>query len=142
MQNVIEKLDNAIRLMGFGEVRITTDEECRRIFVLIDDELIKSQIPAFLGALEHVFNLMLRKNNLPPHVIDLNYYRRERERLIADLARAAAHKAMITKSEVELPPMNAYERRLVHLEITSNPSLKTESVGLGKDRHIVIKQLQ
>jgi len=142
MQEVLEKLDNAIRLMGFVEAKITTDEEHRRIFISIDDEIMKSQTQIFLEAIEHVFNLMLRKNNFPPCLVDLNFYKKERERLIADLARAAAHKAMITKDEVELPPMNAYERRLVHLEITSNPSLKTESVGLGRERHIVIKHLE
>ena len=35
--------------------------------------------------------------------------------------------------------MNAYERRLVHVEISTHPDLRTESVGVGKDRHIVIQ---
>ena len=74
-------------------------------------------------------------------VVDLNYYRKERERLIAELARAAAKKATVTREEVELPPMNAYERRLVHLEITTHPDLKTESAGIGKERHVIIKHL-
>lgn len=142
MDNILEKLESSIRLMGFGEIKITADEEHRRILILIDDEAIKRHTPIFLESLEHIFNLIFRKHQLPPYVIDLNYYRRERERLIADLARAAAHKAMLTKSEIELPPMNAYERRLVHLEITSNPELKTESVGIGRSRRIVIKHLE
>jgi len=73
--------------------------------------------------------------------VDLNYYRKERERLIAELARAAAKKASITKEEVALPPMNAYERRLVHVELTTHPELKTESIGVGRERHVIIKQL-
>jgi len=38
--------------------------------------------------------------------------------------------------------MNSYERRLVHMEIASNPDLKTESVGIGKTRHVVIKPIE
>lgn len=129
-------------MMGFNEIKVTADSENRRIFILIEDDLVKNHIPVLMESFEHLFNLILRKENLPTHIIDLNYYRRERERLIADLARAAAHKAMVTKNEIELPPMNAYERRLIHLEITSNPSLKTESMGLGRERHIVIKHLE
>lgn len=137
----LEKINKLFGLMGLeeSEVTINADEENRRIFIVIDDETIKTQVPSLLSSLEHLLSLSLRKESESPCTIDINYYRRERERLIADLARAAAHKAMVTKSEVELPPMNAYERRLVHLEITSNPSLKTESVGLGKSRRVVIK---
>lgn len=45
----------------------------------------------------------------------------------------------MTKSEIALPAMNAYERRLVHVEISTRPDLKTESVGMGKERHIIIQ---
>ncbi len=144
MDKFVEKINTLFRLMGFesSEVNINTDLDNQRIFIVVEDETIKPQIPVLLSSLEHLLNLSLRKDNLPPCAIDINYYRRERERLIADLAKAAAHKAMISKNEVELPPMNAYERRLVHIEITNNPSLKTESIGLGKTRRVIIKILE
>ncbi len=143
MDKIFQKINDLFALMGFesSEVNINLDADNRRVFIVVDDETIKPQIPIFLNSLEHLLNLCLRKESLPPYAVDINYYRRERERLIADLARAAAHKAIVTKDEVELPAMNAYERRLVHLEITSNPALKTESVGLGKDRRVIIKHL-
>ena len=128
--------------MGFDEARVVTDAEHRRISIFIDANLSQPQIVALLSAFDHLFNLMLHREKLPSCIVDLNYYRKERERLITELAKAAAHKAMLTKAEVELPPMNAYERRLVHMEITIHPELKTESVGLGKDRHVVIKHLE
>ncbi len=127
--------------MGFPEHQITTDEEHRKIVVVVDDELFRAQLPSLLPALEHLINLMLRRENLPSFVVDINYYRRERERLIVELAKAGAKKALLTKTDVALPPMNAYERRLVHVEIATNPDLKTESDGDGKDRHIVIKHI-
>ena len=122
-------------------MKVTADEEHRKVSIVIDDEVVQENLSSVIEALDHIFNLMLRKEGKPTFIIDLNYYRKERERLIGELARAAAHKAMVTKQDVELPPMNAYERRLVHMEITTHPSLKTESVGLGKERHIVIKHL-
>lgn len=142
MEQILEKINKLIGLMGFEEARVTTDAEHRRISVFIDANLSQPQIVSLLSAFDHLFNLMLHREKLPSHIVDLNYYRKERERLITELAKAAAHKAMLTKTEVELPPMNAYERRLVHMEITIHPELKTESVGLGKDRHVVIKHLE
>jgi len=52
--------------------------------------------------------------------------------------KAAARKSLAEKKEISLPPMNAYERRLVHVELSSRPDIKTESAGEGGERHIVI----
>lgn len=134
-----EKIQKLFGLMGFNEAEATVQEEHRKILIMVDDELIRANVATILPALEHLINLMIHRDNLPAYVIDINYYRRERERLIVELAKAAAKKAMMTKSEVSLPVMNAYERRLVHVEISTHPDLKTESIGTGKDRHIVIQ---
>ena len=141
METITPKIEKILEFMGFQGPKITIDEEHRKISLFIDDETVRNQTPSLLGSFEHLFNLILRRDGRHSYIVDLNYYRRERERLITELARAAAKKVMITKIEVNLPPMNAYERRLVHLEITSNPELATESRGEGKDRYIIIKQL-
>jgi len=141
METVIKKLNTLFHLMGFQETRVTVDEEHRKVSVFFEDEFIHENVAHLLPAFEHLVNLMLRRENLPSYVVDVNFYRRERERLITELARAAAKKATITKSPIELPPMNAYERRLVHMEITTHPELTTESVGAGKERRVIIKQV-
>ena len=137
--NTVEKTKNMLELMGFNQARVDFDEEHSKVSIFIDDEVIEPRVAVALPAIEHVLNLMCKKEKAL--VVDLNYYRKERERLIAELARAAAKKAAITKEEVELPPMNAYERRLVHVEIATHPELKTESAGVGKERRVVIKHL-
>ncbi|MCL4404216.1 hypothetical protein M1432_02650 [Patescibacteria group bacterium] len=134
-----EQVQSLIARMGFPDAQVSVDDEHHKISVVIDDEAVRAQLPSLLPALEHLVNLILRKVKSPSYVVDLNYYRRERERLIIELAKAAAKKAAMTKGEVALPPMNAYERRLVHVEISTNPDLMTESIGAGKDRHIVIQ---
>jgi len=74
-------------------------------------------------------------------MLDVNNYRRQREDLIVELAKAAARKVAATQTEISLPPMNAYERRLIHAELAERPDLKTESKGEGKERAVVIKPL-
>ncbi len=141
MEPIITKLNTVLSLMGFGDARVTLDGEHRKVSIVIDDESIQPHVSAMLSAFDHLLNLMLRRDNQPTCIVDLNFYRRERERLIVELARAAARKAVVSRAQVELPPMNAYERRLVHLEITTHPELKTESVGAGKERRVVIRHL-
>ena len=136
--DIVDHVQQLFALMGFNEVEVNVDEDVRKISIVIDDEFFRSQIPTILQPVEHLINLGLKRGENPPYVVDMNYYRRERERLIIELAKAGAKKAKMSKGEVSLPPMNSYERRLVHVEIASNPDLKTESVGVGKERHIVI----
>ncbi len=140
-EDLIQKTKKMVALMGFEEPRVEFDEEHRKISLFIDDDLVQSRVSTVLPALEHLVNLMAKDETRGPYVVDLNYYRKERERLISELARAAAHKAVLTKTDVELPPMNAYERRLVHMEITTHPELKTESSGVGRERRVIIKHL-
>ncbi|MST04322.1 MAG: hypothetical protein EXS49_02020, partial [Candidatus Pacebacteria bacterium] len=45
------------------------------------------------------------------------------------------------KSEVRLPAMNAYERRIVHTELAVRPDVKTESSGEGRERCVVIRPI-
>ena len=139
MNPIIEKTKEIITLLGYPEAEIAIDEERRKVIVLIDDRFVADNVETILPAIDHIANIVFKKEGLIPHVIDLNYYRKERERLITELVRAAARKATLTKEDVELPAMNGYERRLVHMEIASRPELKTESTGVGKERRVVIK---
>lgn len=141
MEKIKENLTKLFTLMGINDPQITIDEEHKKVSVIVDDKAVYENLHLLLPAFEHVSAIIFKKHNLPPFIIDINYYRKERERLISDLARAAAKKATITKSDVELPPMNSYERMLVHTEITLHPELTTESTGDGKDRRVVIKRI-
>lgn len=141
MDTIASKIKEMLHYMGFSDAEVTIDEAHRRVSVMVADKAVEDSTALFLSAMDHIINLMLKKAEMPMYIVDVNFYRKERERLISELARAAAKKAMITKTDVELPPMNSYERRLVHVEITTHPELKTESGGIGKERHVIIKHV-
>lgn len=141
-EEIIEAVKEFVVNIGFPSAEVSLDEERRKVVILIDGRFVDENITTILPAFDHIINTILKKKGLIPHVIDINYYRKERERIIVDLSKAAAKKAMITKQEVELPPMNGYERRIVHMEITTHPELITESIGAGKDRRVMIKFVQ
>lgn len=72
-------------------------------------------------------------------VIDLNNFLEKRNNKISELARLVAKKVETTQRAYVLRPMSAYERRLVHLELTSWPNITTESIGEEPKRRVVIK---
>ncbi len=136
--NIIKKL---VDLMAFESADVKCDEEARKISIFINDPItpfLKKNLNSYVQNFSLLAHLIAKKQNEQPFFIDLNNYRVERERIIGELAKAAAKKVTATKQAIPLPPMNAYERRLVHTTLAVHPEVKTESMGIGKERHIVI----
>lgn len=132
------------RGIGFKSFRVEVNEEFRHGSVFIDDfePLSKEGVARLVEDVNHILQLVAKKNNVSPVFFDINNYRREREALITELARAAAQKVLATKSALSLPPMNSYERRLVHTALAHHPDVATESVGQGKDRYVVVRPIE
>jgi predicted RNA-binding protein Jag len=142
LQDCLVKL---IELMGFEKFSVHYDVIQKRFSIFISEEgkRIDHLIPDFVANLDYLVKLITKRQNMGLNAItvDINNYRKERENLILDLARGAARRATVSKQEVVLPAMNAYERRLIHLELATRPDVKTESVGEGKNRHIVVRPI-
>jgi len=92
--------------------------------------------------MNHVVQMVAQKKGTKAIFLDINNYRLEREKLITELARAAAKKTAATKVAISLPFMNSYERRLVHTALAVHPDITTESVGVGKERYVIIKPIE
>ena len=72
-------------------------------------------------------------------LIDVNGYHEEQLEKVRQNARMLAQRARLFKHDVELEPMSAYERLVVHELFADDAEIKTESAGEGKFRHIVLK---
>lgn len=73
-----------------------------------------------------------------PVVVDIEGYKSRRRAKIQDIARSAAEKARRQGSAVKLAPMNAYERRLVHIALVNETDITTHSEGEDPERRVVI----
>jgi len=74
----------------------------------------------------------------PNIIVDVEYYKARREKLLTDLARRMAEKVRLSHQPVALEPMSAHERRIVHLALQDFPGILTESSGEGQKRKVVI----
>lgn len=142
MNELQNNFQQIIELMGFSDFSVNYDPANNHLSVIINDNLISEEnLPSLVSNLDCLMRLIAQKNNLEPVFVDVNNYRKKRRDLIIELAKAAARKSLAEKKEIPLPPMNAYERRIVHLELSSHPDIKTESIGEGRERYIVIRPI-
>lgn len=72
-----------------------------------------------------------------PIVVDIEGYKNRRKQKIQTIARSAASRAK-RSGKVRLKPMNAYERRLVHLALIDDADVTTHSEGEDPERCVVI----
>lgn len=127
--------------MGLEDYTVDIDAEHGHGHFYIHDHptAIKENLAALVESVNHILQLVAHKENERPLFLDINNYRKERENLIVELAKATARKVVATKEEIPLPAMNSYERRLAHLELAAHPEVVTESVGKGKNRYVVVR---
>lgn len=144
MNNWEEIVKKIIELMGFDDFRVEIRPEERRGLIFIYDSvnLVKENLPALVESINHLTGMMAKKHNEQAIFFDVNNYRQERENLISELAKAAAKKAATTKEKISLPAMNSYERRIVHVALATRPDVKTESVGQGKERYVIVLPIE
>lgn len=97
-----------------------------------------------LDALQVVFASLLSKKIgfHYPIVVDVEGYKSRRREKVQSLARNAAQRSRKNGWAVKLSPMNAYERRLVHLALRGDDTVSTHSEGVDPERFVVVTPLK
>ena len=110
-------------------------------------EIISSESGLFIGkfgqtldSIQHLLKKILEikfedGKNL---VVDAENYRVRREESIETKARKLAKKARQEGRPVSVEPMNAMDRRIVHMALKGEPGIETKSVGEGSTRRVLI----
>jgi spoIIIJ-associated protein len=100
-----------------------------------------------LRSLNHLIQKILEKDlnteeKKPNIFIDINGYQKKRFENLKNIAHMMAERARYFKSNIEIDPMSAYERRIIHMFLEAYKDIKTESEGYGPNRRVVIKYIQ
>lgn len=70
--------------------------------------------------------------------VNVGDYREKREEALMYMAQRAAERAITTNRPVELGHLSASERRVIHVTLSGDERVTTESTGEGRDRKLVI----
>lgn len=142
-QKIIEEF---LTFLNIAVERIDiTDDGAHSVFLIRTQDsglLIGSSgenLKAFNALVRRVLEKRYGVENVKPFIVDVNGYYGKRVREIKQQAKLLAERTRLFKSDVEMNPMNAYERRVVHDLFTGDPDVYTESRGEGKLRHIVLR---
>jgi spoIIIJ-associated protein len=143
-EKVSELLENILGLLGL-EGSFEVEEKDDGVFVSIETEEAGKLIGKggeTLSALQLVLNLALAKQmgqgESKRVIVDVSNWRKSKEEELAHKARTWAQKVLDTGEEMELEPMPAWQRRIVHMTIEGTEGVKSESMGEGENRHLVI----
>ena len=119
---------------GAGEAEVLADIDGR------DKAILLERGAEVLRALEH---LAFRALRLEPEwhdkiQLDCGGYRALRLEELRMTARVAAERVQASRQAFQLNPMSSHERRIVHLALKNIPGVRTESIGVGERRQVVI----
>ena len=133
-------------LAFFGEDRVTVDEyEGDQGELILDISggdlaVLIGRHGRTLDALQMVVSSFMsnRMHFHYPLMVDVEGYKTRRKEKLESLARSAAARVKRQHAAVKLSPMNAYERRIVHLALLDDVDVTTHSEGEDPDRRVVI----
>lgn len=138
-----EELANAIfRGAGFDLHASVSESEqgCLLSIDGADNGLLLNQGGELLDALQQILN-QAHGRNLPRGqriVCDADNYRAAREGELRAMAQHAARQVRATSSAFVFGPMDANERRVIHLALSDEEDLHTESIGEGNARRLKV----
>ncbi len=93
-----------------------------------------------LEALQILINRMVNKRLAKPLriVLDIDDYRKRRADTLTKMAVRIGEKAKSKGHPLSIGPFDAHDRRLIHIALKEDPSLRTESLGEGNLKKVTI----
>ena len=145
-EKAIEIGEDALkRLVNFisDGATITTQLEEQRILFKVEggnSGMLIGKRGQTLEAIQYLVEKIVNKQNEQRVrvLVDVEGYLKTRKENLENMAGRMAEKAQRTKKPVTIGQMNAYDRRTVHLYLKPNSAVRTQSVGEGYYRKLII----
>jgi spoIIIJ-associated protein len=136
-------LERSLAALGVsGTISVVEDDEAVTATVSGHDlGVLIGRHGQMIDALQYLANTLAHRavgEDRRRIVIDAAGYRARRATTLESLARRSAEQASATGRPVELEPMSAVERRLVHEALKDDPEVETESEGTEPNRYVVV----
>jgi spoIIIJ-associated protein len=142
IQTITETLLGKLGIQATYEVSTVAEQQVLSVTVEDAALLIGAQGDR-LRSLNTIVRMIAEKNGFTDRFsIDVNNYQRAEVEKLQRTAKMLAGRARSLKYDVEMNPMRPFDRMIVHAALTNEPNIKTESVGVGRERRVVIKYIE
>lgn len=141
VRTIVEEMLKALGVEGQIEERSFGEQHVVAITIADGQVLIGSQGDR-LRAFNTLIRMIAEKRGISERfTVDVNNHQHDAVLKLQSTAKMLAERARSLKYDVELNPMRPFERMIVHAALSGEPNIKTESIGEGRDRRIVIKYI-
>ena len=140
LRELVDRIAREIGVHCTIEIEETADE----IRVVCDGDdlgMLIGRHGQTIDAIQYLANAILfrgRYDERKPVIVDAAGYRDRRQATLDALALRMAEQATATGQRVELEPMTAVERKIVHEKLKDDPEVETASEGTEPNRYVVI----
>jgi len=144
LNQIKKEIENFFNSASFDieDIRIELKEEIYKISLQTKEpKILIGEKGQTLTEIQHLIRIIIRKNigNAFLIELDINDYKERKKEALQEIIKDIADEVVSQKKEKILPPMNSYERRIVHVTLQNRNDVKTESLGEGEQRRVVIK---
>ncbi len=143
-KEIVETLLRGMGLNAQVEVQPDASSEDQDAFVL---NILGEDLSVLIGRrgetlrdLEYLARLMAaqKSGKAVKFIVDVEGYRTRRERQLRELAKRMASRVESNRQPITLEAMPPNERRIVHIALRDHPFVKTQSIGEGDHRRVMI----
>jgi len=132
-----------VKLEVAGVVSVTTDETgAYRVHIETEETgLLIGYHGRTLESFQIILGMLVSKQVgvWVKTYVNVGDYREKREEALMLMAQRAAERALAVGRPVELAHLSSSERRVVHLTLSGDERIETESVGDGNSRTLLVK---
>lgn len=126
-----------------GSVTVTTDEtDAFRVNIATEETgLLIGHHGKTLESLQVILGIIVSKKlgRWVKAYVNVGDYREKREEALMHMAQRAAERALVSGRPVELSRLSPAERRIIHLTLSGDDRIATESLGEGDERVLLVK---
>jgi spoIIIJ-associated protein len=140
LRELVERIVREIGVQCTVEIE-ETEDELRAVCEGHDLGMLIGRHGQTIDAIQYLAHAILfrgRYDERKPVVVDAAGYRDRRQATLDALALRLAEQAAATGQRVELEPMSAVERKIVHEKLKDDPEVETASEGTEPNRFVVI----
>ena len=139
-----EVLGNLVRLLGIeAEILIAPGDADSPLTLNINGDDLGALIGRHgqaLASLQYILRMIIaeKQKNWIPINIDVAGYKQRRYESLQRLALRLADQVKASRRSINLEPMPADERRIIHMALSEHPDVTTQSTGDGEERKVIV----
>lgn len=145
IEKVEEILKNIFSITNENEIKYNAKLNNNQILLTIEGDKVAHLIGykgKTIESLQSVINAMLQREDeeFAKVFVEINGYKKQKEEKLRRLANKMADNVIKFRKPIKLEPMSAYERLIIHNEISKRNDVETESFGEEPRRRVMIRK--